>query len=210
MEFNYFDIIVGIVILLLGLKGIINGLFKELFGLIGIVGGIFIASRLGDTVGQYLSDLVFKFENSAAISFTGFLFTLAIFWLLMIIVGLIFKKLSLLSGLGPVDKILGFLFGASKFFLIAAVIAHAAYNIKAIKSGIDNSMSTSILFPVLVATGGFIMKLDPVDITNDINTSIDKSAKAMQDKINNTIDNSSLKIVNEAKQKIKEQREANR
>ena len=210
MEFNYFDIIVGIIILLLGLKGIINGLFKELFGLIGIVGGIFIASRVGDTVGQYLSDLVFKFENSAAISFTGFLFTLAIFWLLMIIVGLIFKKLSLLSGLGPVDKILGFLFGASKFFLIAAVIAHAAYNIKAIKSGIDNSMSTSILFPVLVATGGFIMKLDPVDITNDINTSIDKSAKAMQDKINNTIDNSSLKIVNEAKQKIKEQREANR
>jgi len=210
MEFNYFDIIVGIIILLLGLKGIINGLFKELFGLIGIVGGIFIASRVGDTVGQYLSDLVFKFENSAAISFTGFLFTLAIFWLLMIIVGLIFKKLSLLSGLGPVDKILGFLFGASKFFLIAAVIAHAAYNIKAIKSSIDNSMSTSILFPVLVATGGFIMKLDPVDITNDINTSIDKSAKAMQDKINNTIDNSSLKIVNEAKQKIKEQREANR
>ena len=210
MEFNYFDIIVGIIILLLGLKGIINGLFKELFGLIGIVGGIFIASRVGDTVGQYLSDLVFKFENSAAISFTGFLFTLAIFWLLMIIVGLIFKKLSLLSGLGPVDKILGFLFGASKFFLIAAVIAHAAYNIKAIKSSIDNSMSTSILFPVLVATGGFIMKLDPVDITNDINTSIDKSTKAMQDKINNTIDNSSLKIVNEAKQKIKEQREANR
>ena len=210
MEFNYFDIIVGIIILLLGLKGIINGLFKELFGLIGIVGGIFIASRVGDTVGQYLSDLVFKFENSAAISFTGFLFTLAIFWLLMIIVGLIFKKLSLLSGLGPVDKILGFLFGASKFFLIAAVIAHAAYNIKAIKSSIDNSMSTSILFPVLVATGGFIMKLDPVDITNDINTSIDKSAKAMQDKINNTIDSSSLKIVNEAKQKIKEQREANR
>lgn len=210
MEFNYFDIIAAIIILLLGLKGIINGLFKELFGLIGIVGGIFIASRVGDTVGQYISDLVFKFENSAAISFTGFLFTLAIFWLLMIIVGLIFKKLSLLSGLGPVDKILGFLFGASKFFLIAAVIAHAAYNIKAIKSSIDNSMSTSILFPVLVATGGFIMKLDPVELTNDINTSIDESAKAMQDKINNTIDNSSLKIVNEAKQKIKEQIEADR
>lgn len=209
MEFNYFDIVASIIILLLGLKGIINGLFKEVFGLIGIVGGIFLASRVGDTVGQYISDLVFHFENSAAISFTGFLFTLAIFWLLMILVGLIFKKLSLLSGLGPIDKILGFVFGASKFFLIAAVIAHAAYNIKAVKSSIDDSMSTSILFPILVATGGFIMKLDPVGVTNDVNATMDKSAQQMQEKINETIDNSSLKIVNEAKEKIKEKIEVN-
>ncbi len=209
MEFNYFDIVASIIILLLGLKGIINGLFKEVFGLIGIVGGIFLASRVGDTVGQYISDLIFNFENSAAISFTGFLFTLAIFWLLMILIGLIFKKLSLLSGLGPIDKILGFVFGASKFFLIAAVIAHAAYNIKAVKSSIDDSMNTSVLFPILVATGGFIMKLDPVGVTNDVNASIDVNAQAMQKKVNDTIDNSSLKIVNEAKQKIKEKTEAN-
>ncbi len=209
MEFNYFDIVASIIILLLGLKGIINGLFKEVFGLIGIVGGIFLASRVGDTVGQYLSDLIFNFENNAAISFTGFLFTLAIFWLLMILVGLIFKKLSLLSGLGPIDKILGFVFGASKFFLIAAVIAHAAYNIKAVKSSIDDSMNTSILFPILVATGGFIMKLDPVGVSNDVNASMDANAQEMQKKINDTIDNSSLKIVNEAKQKINEQVETN-
>ncbi len=208
MEFNYFDIVASIIILLLGLKGIINGLFKEVFGLIGIVGGIFLASRVGDTVGQYISDLIFNFENSTAISFTGFLFTLAIFWLLMILVGLIFKKLSLLSGLGPIDKILGFVFGASKFFLIAAVIAHAAYNIKAVKSSIDDSMNTSILFPILVATGGFIMKLDPVGATNDVNASINENAQEMRKKINDTINSSSLKIVNEAKQKIKEQTEA--
>ena len=209
MEFNYFDIVASIIILLLGLKGIVNGLFKEIFGLIGIVGGIFIASRTGDTVGQYINDLVFHFENSSAISFTGFLFTLALFWLLMIIVGILFKKLSSLSGLGPVDKILGFVFGASKFFLIAAVIAHAAYNIKAVKSTIDDSMSSSILFPILVATGGFIMKLDPIEISNDLNVSMSENAQAMQEQINETIDNSTLKIVNDAKLKIKQEIEEN-
>ncbi len=203
MEFNYFDIVASIIILLLGLKGIINGFFKEAFGLFGIIGGIFVASRVGDEVGRYLSDLVFKFESNAAISFTGFLATLAVFWLFMIIVGYAFKKLSSMSGLGPVDKILGFVFGASKFFLIAAVIAHAAYNIKAIKSTIDESMSNSILFPILVETGGFIMKLDPVEISDELNTTMTQSAAAMQNKINETIDNSTLNIVEEAKEKIK-------
>ena len=175
MEINYFDIIVTIIILFLGLKGIINGFFKEVFGLIGIVGGIFVASRLGNDVGQFLSDLIFKFENSSAINFTGFLTTLAFFWLIMIGIGYIFKKLSSLSGLGPLDQILGFVFGASKFFLIAAVIAHAAYNIKAVKSVIDDSsLSTSYLFPILTETGSFIMKLDPVEISDDIKETANK------------------------------------
>ncbi len=69
MEFNYFDIIVSVVILLLGLKGIINGFFKEVFGLVGIIGGIFLASRIGNRVGEYLSDLIFKFDSSAATNF---------------------------------------------------------------------------------------------------------------------------------------------
>ncbi len=209
MEFNYFDIGALSIIILLGLKGIINGFFKEIFGLIGIIGGIFIASRIGSTVGKYISDLIFHFENSAAISFTGFLFTLGLFWLLMILIGLTFKKLSAFSGLGVVDKILGFVFGASKFFLIVAVLAHAAYNIKIIHSSLENSMKTSILFPILVSTGAYIMKLDSVNLSNaDANASMDESAKQMQEKINETIDKSSLEIVNEAKQKIKSQAES--
>ena len=63
MEFNYFDLIVTIIILFLGLKGVINGFFKEIFGLVGIIGGIFIASRVGDEVGQTLSDLIFNFQS---------------------------------------------------------------------------------------------------------------------------------------------------
>lgn len=183
MELNYFDLIAAIIILFLGLKGIFNGFFKELFGLIGIIGGIFIASRMGDEVGQTLSDLIFNFQSNAAISFTGFIATLALFWLLMIAIGFTFKKLSTLSGLGPVDKILGFIFGASKFFFIAAVIAHAAYNIKAIKSTINPLLETSILFPILVETGSFIMKLDPIEISDDINKTITKHVQSAQDNI---------------------------
>ena len=196
MEFNYFDLIVAIIILFLGLKGIINGFFKEVFGLVGIIGGIFIASRVGDEVGQKLSDLIFNFESNAAISFSGFLTTLALFWILMIVIGLAFKKMGALSGLGPVDKILGFIFGASKFFFIAAVIAHSMYNIKAIKNSIDPHLNNSILFPILVETGGFIMKLDPVEISDDINKSVQN--------IESAIDKSADEMVEKVKKELKE------
>ncbi len=204
MEFNYFDLIATAIILLLGLKGILNGFFKEVFGLIGIIGGIFIASRLGDDVGEYLSDLIFKFENSAATSFTGFIATLAFFWLLMITIGYAFKKLSHMSGLGIYDKILGFIFGASKFFLIAAVIAHAAYNIKAVKSTIDSTFENSVLFPILVSTGSVIMKLDPVEISNDINATIDAGTEAIISKGEVVIKKSAAEAVQEIKEDLKE------
>ncbi|MDD5156726.1 CvpA family protein [Sulfurimonas sp.] len=200
MDFNYFDIVVLVIVLFLGFKGIINGFFKELFGLVGIVGGIFLASRVGDSVGQVLSDIIFKFQSSSAISFSGFLFTIVLFWLLMLGAGMALKKLSFVSGLGAFDKILGFFFSASKFFFIASVIIYSAYNVKATRTTLDSFMKNSILFPAMVTTGSYIMKLEPLDIEK----AVDEKAEEEQNKINKTIDNSTLKIVEDAKSKIKE------
>lgn len=209
MDFSYFDIVISILVLFLGLKGIINGFFKELFGLLGIIGGIFIASRIGKDVGKFINESVLKFENDAAISFTGFLVTFALFWLFMIGVGIIFKKLSSLSGLGIFDKILGFIFSASKFFLIAAVIAYALYNIKAMKENLDSIMKNSSLFPVLVETGSAIMKLDPIEISDDMNKTINKNSEIIEDGIDKTLQNKALEIVGSTKKKITETMEQN-
>ncbi|MFA5455467.1 MAG: CvpA family protein [Sulfurimonas sp.] len=209
MDFSYFDIVISVLVLFLGLKGVINGFFKELFGLIGIIGGIFIASRVGKDVGKFINDSVLKFENDAAISFTGFLVTFALFWLFMIGVGIIFKRLSSLSGLGVFDKILGFIFSASKFFLIAAVIAYALYNIKVMKENLDSIMKNSILFPVLVETGSAIMKLDPIETSDDMNKTISKNSEIIEDGIDKTLQNKALEIVDSTKKKITQTMEQN-
>lgn len=164
MDFNYFDLVIAVIVLLLGLKGILNGFFKELFGLIGIIGGIFIASRVGSDVGDFLNDNIFHFESHAVVAFSGFLLTLALFWLAMVALGHLFKKLGALSGLGAVDRIAGFILGSGKFFLIAAVIAYALNNIQAIRENIAEPLQGSILFPVLVETGSVIMHLDPQEL----------------------------------------------
>ncbi len=209
MEFSYFDIIVSVLVLFLGLKGIINGFFKELFGLIGIIGGIFLASRIGDNVGKFINDTILKFQNDAAISFTGFLVTLGLFWLFMIVVGMVFKKLSLLSGLGVFDKILGFIFSASKFFLIASVIAYATYNVKAMRQNIDLMMKNSIVFPILVETGSVIMKLDPIEISSDINNTISKGSEIIEEGVDKALQGSALKIVEDTKKRLSSTLEQN-
>lgn len=206
MEFSYFDLVVAVVVLLLGLKGIINGFFKELFGLIGIIGGIFIASRVGESVGEYLNALIFNFSSPAAVSFAGFLITLAVFWLLMIALGFFFKKLSNVSGLGPVDRIFGFIFGAGKFFLIGAIIAHAVYSIKAVHAAIDSKLETSVLFPILVETGGFIMKIDPTEMTQEVNATLQEGTQALEEKTQELVKESAQQQIQEIKNKIEEEK----
>ena len=215
MELNYFDLVVGIIILLLGLKGIINGFFKELFGLIGIIGGIFVASRLGDSVGTLISDTIFKFESDAAVSFVGFLATLIIFWAAMIILGMVLTKMSKVSGLGPVDKIFGFIVGSGKFFLIGAVIAYAVYNIQAVRVNLQPMMKNSFLFPVMVEVGGVVMHIDPAEVSNDLNDTLDKGVQAAQkqidgakevvtEKVDETLDASAEKIKKSVKEHIED------
>lgn len=201
MELNYFDLIVTVIILLLGLKGILNGFFKELFGLVGIIGGIFIASRFGDTIGQQLSDAIFKFDSQAAISFTGFLVTLLVFWLLMIGAGVLFKKLSAASGLGPFDRILGFVFGSGKFFLIASVILYALFNVNAIRKNLEPAMESSKLFGVMVATGGYIMKIDAEKLAGDVNESVAEQIVETKEAVSEAAGNAT-RVIEKVQQEI--------
>jgi membrane protein required for colicin V production len=197
MEFSIFDLIVGSIILLLGLKGILNGFFKELFGLIGIVGGIFIGSRVASDVGAFFNNALFKFESPAAISFLGFLVTLALFWGSMIMMGILFQKFSKMSGLGLMDKILGFVFGSGKFFFIASVIVYAVYNFKAVRENID--FEGSFMFPALVETGRVIMHIDGEKIADDINESIDKGLEGTKDIMKDEVAQDLLNSANEEK-----------
>jgi len=166
MDLNYFDVAVGSIVLLLGLKGLLNGFSKEVFGLIGIVGGIFVASHIGGIIGKFLSDNLFHFETSTAVNLVGFIFALGIFWLLMVALGAGFKKLSTLSGLGALDRGLGFVVGSSKFFFILSVIVYALFSVTAIEENFGDKMKSSIFFKPMLATGNFILHIETGKITS--------------------------------------------
>ena len=86
---------------------------------------------------------------------------------------------------------------------------HNSYNVKAIRGSIDSLAKNSFVFPVLVEAGSVIMKLDPVEISNDINETIDKGTEAIQDKISEVVSDSTLQIIKETKSEIQESIEQN-
>ena len=192
-----FDLVIGIIILFLGLKGILDGLLKEMLGLAGIIGGIYVGSHYAEVIGGYIDQNIFHIKNEAALSFIGFLVGLGLFWVAMIILGRVFAKLINLSGLGVLDKIAGFLFGVAKIFLIFSVIFYAIYNIEATKKTIDRYTKNSILFPLMVKTGGYIVKLSPKEITQKIKEKSDEAKENIQKSIEKeTIKNLKEKLEN--------------
>ncbi len=165
---SIFDIISVSLILILGIKGVINGFIKELLGLVGIVGGIFIASRYAQEAGALINKNIYQLDNSATIYLAGFVTVLVLFWLASIFLGHILEGILNMSGLGMINKLAGFAVGSAKIFLVFSILAVTLSNIEFIKSKTDEYLSTSFMYPIFVETGTFIVKYDTDKMVNDI------------------------------------------
>lgn len=166
-EFNTFDIIIISITVLLGLKGLVKGFIKEAFGLIGIIGGLFVASRFAELVGNKVAPFLSIQSDSAKLLF-GFIIALVGFWIIVYILGLIISKVTAMSGLGVIDRAVGFIFGGAKIFLIFSVVAYLAVQVNAFKNILNKKdmIKNSMTFPVLVETGSYIFKLDTSKFLN--------------------------------------------
>lgn len=164
----WFDIIVLALILILGIKGVINGLVKEVFGLLGIVGGIMLASRNAQAMADFISLNLYSFQSSSISYLVGFLSILFIVWIACLVLGAIVSKLVKLSGMSAVDRIAGLLTGSAKIFLIFAVLVAVASNIEFIKAKTQPFVQNSFMYPLLLSAGKVIIKIDPNKIKNQI------------------------------------------
>ncbi len=159
MDFNYFDVTIAAIVLILGIKGFVNGFVKEVFGLIGLVAGVYFASRLSDTAAEFIDSNFLHLENSALLKLLGFLAILAMIWLGATILGAIFSKLSD-SNPGLLSRFLGFLSGAAKYFIIFALIVTALSNVQLAKDKLQKYVHDSVLYPYLVKTGSLLIHLE--------------------------------------------------
>ncbi len=179
-SFTVFDIVIVSITVLLGLKGLLRGFIKEVFGLVGIIGGIFVASRMAAEIGNAVAPLL-ALENNATIKLIGFILGLVLFWAIVYVLGIILSKMFSASGLGFFDRILGFLFGSAKIFFIFSIIAYALFQVQSFKDLMNNKISDSITFPLLVQTGSFIVKLDASDFVKKVEDSVSKDEEIVED-----------------------------
>ncbi len=164
MDFNYFDVTISAIILILGIKGFMQGFIKEVFGLAGLVGGVYFASRLSGDAATFIEANFFQLENASLLNLIGFLAILIIIWLGATILGSLFSKLTSESGLGFINRLFGFIAGGGKYFLIFALIVTALSNVKLVKDNLEKYVSDSILYPFLLEAGSYLIKIDTSDI----------------------------------------------
>ncbi|WP_458701102.1 CvpA family protein [Sulfurospirillum sp. 1307] len=165
---SIFDIISLSLILILGIKGIINGFIKEVFGLVGIIGGIFIASRYAKDAGYFIDANIYKIQNDASLYLIGFISVLILFWILSLLVGYILERLIKMSGLSVIDKLGGFVVGCAKIFLVFSIFAVTLSNIEFIKDKANEYMKDSFMYPIFIETGNYIVKMDSDKLQSDI------------------------------------------
>lgn len=160
MDFNYFDVTITAIVLILGIKGFMQGFIKEVFGLVGLVAGVFFASRYATDAAAFISANLLQIENESLLKLIGFLFILIIIWLSATILGSIFSKLTNQSGLGFLNRLFGFVAGGGKYFLIFALIVTALSNVTLVKDNLEKYVKDSVLYPYLKEAGSYLIKLD--------------------------------------------------
>ncbi len=164
MDFNYFDVTISAIILILGIKGFMQGFIKEVFGLAGLVGGVYFASRLSGDAATFIEANFFQLENASLLNLIGFLAILIVIWLGATILGSLFSKLTSESGLGFLNRLFGFIAGGGKYFLIFALIVTALSNVKLVKDNLEKYVSDSVLYPFLMEAGSYLIKIDTSDM----------------------------------------------
>ena len=191
---NWIDIVLLVIILLIGFKGFFDGLIHEVSSLVGIVVGIFFASRLALDMGLLFSKYIYPITTPSLCIILGFIIILVCFWVAFLILGVIFSKISKISGLGILDKILGYLFSCVKVFCIFSFIFFALMQINFIREidFIKTLPQKSKVYAAMIDTANIIIKFaNSEEIAKKIhsaNKAVDQIVEKTQENISSPID----------------------
>jgi membrane protein required for colicin V production len=125
MQFTYIDAIVAAVTLLSGFLAYARGLTREVFA----IGGWILAAVVGLYLAPLVAPLVAEIpwlgqklaDSCLILMIAAFSLAVALALLVLAVFTPIFASVILESALGPVDRVLGFLFGIARGLLLVAV-----------------------------------------------------------------------------------------
>lgn len=130
---GFIDIVLLAIIILVGFKGFYDGFIHEVSALIGVVAGIFFASRLALPMGAFFNEHIYNINSPSLTIILGFVIVLAFFWIGFLMIGFVLSRFVKFSGLGLLDRILGYIFSCVKVFCIFSFLFFALNEIKFIR-----------------------------------------------------------------------------
>jgi len=151
------DLILGLLILLLGLKGALTGFRREIFGFVGLIGGVFVASRSAAPLAALVEEHLFRMGNPAALRMIAFVLVLTLVWGGVSFLGRIAEKRGAERVPTLPERFGGFLLAAGKYFLVFAMILTALHQAPAIRGKLQRQLKGSQLFLLMQPAGRFLL-----------------------------------------------------
>lgn len=176
---GYIDITILGIVLLVSFKGFYDGFVQEVSTLIGIVVGIFFASRLSGEMAVLFNQYIYNLNSPSVSLILGFIIVLAVFWVGFMLIGMAISRFVKLTGLGILDRILGYVFSCVKVFCVFAFIVYGLNQIKFIQEieFMKQLPKNSKVYDAMLDTAKVIVNFDSID---EVDSRIQKLGKNME------------------------------
>lgn len=186
---GYIDITILGIVLLVSFKGFYDGFVQEVSTLIGIVAGIFFASRLSGEMAVLFNQYIYNLNSPSVSLILGFIIVLAVFWVGFMLIGMAVSRFVKLTGLGILDRILGYVFSCVKVFCVFAFIVYGLNQIKFIQEieFMKQLPKNSKVYDAMLDTAKVIVNFDSIDEVDSriqkLGKNVEKTIKQVREKI---------------------------
>src|SRR5260370_31996897 len=120
-DFNFFDWFLIAIVLFSMLMAFRNGLVRAIFGLVGLIGGFQLAAWNYAMVGDWIGESRIKMSVTTE-RILGFVVIVVIVAALLDFAGRLFQKILRQVGLGPIDRLLGTVFGFARGCMVGIAV----------------------------------------------------------------------------------------
>ncbi|HUW05451.1 MAG TPA: CvpA family protein [Williamwhitmania sp.] len=164
---NYFDIIIGILLIIGAIRGFIKGFVSQLFGILALVVGIFAAIKFSSWAADKL--VMWFHIQSELLPIISFLVVFGAIAVALILVGKLFDKVLETASLGIINRLAGSIFAILKTALIISVILWGVNFIDTkVRFLPDDAVNKSILYkPLSLLAPAVLPYLHLDDMPND-------------------------------------------
>lgn len=142
---NVLDIIIAIILLFFGIKGLKKGLIIEIVSLLAFGIGIYGAMHFSDFTAETMTDYIEI--NPKYLNTTAFILTFIILVILVNLIGRLVSKIVKNLNLGVFDKIGGFVFGGAKGILLCSLLLMVLNNFQVMGFVKPEMKEQSLLYP---------------------------------------------------------------
>ncbi|NPA50916.1 MAG: CvpA family protein [Epsilonproteobacteria bacterium] len=154
---NPFDITIIALIVLLSLKGLINGALKEIMGFLGLIGGLFAGSRLAPSFAKFIKSNANLQIDESTLKIISFFIILGAIWLFFVGLGRILSALTAHMETSILSRLLGFVISGAKYFFVLSLIVVAIYNTPKIHMKLQKYLEKSHLAPTMREMGNALI-----------------------------------------------------